>query len=194
MVFPRIIVVTGTPGVGKTVCSRLFAGRLSARLIELGKLVEEKGLTLGVDSERGSAVVDLDRLNVALSAVIEGSRQDCVVEGHLAPYVLDESRVELAFVLRCDPDELLSRLGDRGYSELKAIENAASEILGICLWDAVDRFGEEKVAEIDTTSRSPEHVVREMMDILDGRLERLVGEIDWLSKISEQGRLAHFFR
>jgi len=149
---------------------------------------------LGVDSKRGSAIADLDRLSSTLSDIIEGSSQDCVVEGHLAPLVLERSLVELAYILRCDPDELLSRLRDRGFSELKAIENVASEILGGCLWDAIDGFGEEKVAEIDTTSRSPEHVVNEMVSILDGRSERVVGEIDWLSMVSEQGRLDQFFR
>ncbi|MBL7118467.1 adenylate kinase family protein [Candidatus Bathyarchaeota archaeon] len=194
MVFPRIIVVTGTPGVGKTVCSRLLAGELSARHIELGELVEGENLTLGEDSKRGSAIADLDRLRSTLSAVIGDSPQDCVVEGHLAPLVLDGSLVELAYVLRCDPDELLLRLGERGFSELKVIENAASEILGVCLWEAIDGFGEGKVVEIDTTSRSPEYVVNEMVSILDGRSERVVGEIDWLSMVSEQGRLTYFFR
>ena len=194
MTFPRVIAVTGTPGVGKSVCSRLLAGRLSGYHIELRKLVEEKGLTLGADSERGSAIADLDRLSTSLSAVIEGSPQDCVVDGHLAPHVLDKSRVVLAYVLRCDPDELLSRLRKRGFSESKALENAASEILGVCLWETVDRFGEEKVTEINTTSRSPEHVVEEMVDILDGRSERVVGKIDWLSRVTEQGRLSSFFK
>jgi hypothetical protein len=36
--------------------------------------------------------------------------------------------------------------------------------------------------------------VKEMMDILDGSLDRVVGRIDWLSKISEQERLDFFFK
>ncbi len=193
MIFHRVIVVTGTPGVGKSVCSSLLASRLEARHIDLGEFVREQDLTLGVDPERGTAIADIDGLSASLSTVLEASRQDFVVEGLLAPYVLDHPRVELTYVLRCDPDELILRLRKKGFSEPKALENAASEILGICLWDAVGRFGKEKVAEVDTTSRSPEDVVEEMVDILSGRLERMVGRIDWLSSVSEQGRLSYFF-
>ncbi len=191
---PRIIVVTGTPGVGKTVCSRLLAGELSARHIDLGELVKEKDLTLGIDSERGTIIADIDRLTAFLGRLLEEEHQDCVIEGHLAPHVLDGSYIELAFVLRCDPDELVSRLRKRGFSESKTLENAASEILGTCLWEAIDRFGDDKVTEIDTTSHPPGQVVKEMMDILDGSSDRVVGRIDWLSKISEQGRLDFFFK
>jgi len=193
-VFQRIIVVTGTPGVGKSICSHLLADMLSARHIDLGKLVDQQNLILGYDPKRDTSIADIDQLTVALSALLEDSGHDYLVEGHLAPYVLDSSHVKLAYVLRCDPDELLSRLMKRGYSESKALENVASEILGVCLWEAVDRFGEDKVAEVDTTSRAPEQVVKEMAAILDGRLKRVVGRIDWLSKISEQGRLNYFFR
>ena len=191
---PRIIVVTGTPGVGKTVCSQLFAREISARHIDIGGLVREHDLTLGMDSERETSIADIDRLSDLLSVLLEAPRQDCVVEGHLAPYVLDASDIELAYVLRCDPDQLLSRLMKRGFSESKAIENVASEILGVCLWEAVNRFGEDQVAEIDTTDRSPKQVVEEMLNVLNGSSEPVVGGIDWLSRISEQGRLNFFFK
>ena len=192
--FPRVIVVTGTPGVGKSVCSHLLANRLSACHIELGKLVKEKGLVLGFDSERASAIADLGQLSVSLSAAIERACCDCVVDGYLASHVLDRSRVDIVYVLRCDPNELLLRLRERGFSESKAIENAASEVLGVCLWEAVDRFGEEKVAEVDTSSRPPMRVVKEMVSILEGRSRCVVGRIDWLSTVSEQGLLEYFFR
>lgn len=194
LVIPRVIVVTGTPGVGKTVCSRLLAVELSARYIDLGELVKEKDLNLGVDSERGTIIADIDGLATFLGQILEGEHQDCVIEGHLAPHVLNGSYIELAFVLRCDPDELVSRLRKRGFSESKAFENASSEILGICLWEAIDQFGDDRVTEIDTTSLPPRQVVKEMMGILDGSSDRVVGRIDWLSKISEQGRLDFFFR
>ena len=190
---PRMIVVTGTPGVGKTMCSRLLAGKLSARHVDLGELVKEKDLTLGVDSERDTGIADIGGLATYLAQLLEGEHQDCIIEGHLAPHVLGGLGIELVYVLRCDPDELVSRLMKRGFSESKALENAASEILGICLWESIDRFGDDKVAEIDTTSRSPRQVVKEMMDILDGSLNCVVGRIDWLSKISEQERLDFFF-
>lgn len=194
LVIPRIIVVTGTPGVGKTVCSRLFARELSARHIDLGGLARENDLTLGMDYERGTSIADIDRLSSLLSTLLEASRQDCIVDGHLAPYVLDASDIEIAYVLRCDPDQLLSRLMKRGFSESKALENAASEILGVCLWEAVNRFGDDGVAEIDTTGCSPRQVVEEMLKVLDGSSEPVVGRIDWLSRVSDQGRLNFFFR
>jgi broad-specificity NMP kinase len=76
---PRVIVVTGTPGVGKTVCSRLLAGELSARHIDLGELVKEKDLTLDVDSKRDTIIADIGRLATFLAQLLEGEHQDCII-------------------------------------------------------------------------------------------------------------------
>ena len=42
--FKRVILVTGSPGVGKTVVSRLLASRLSGLRIGLAEIVKQEGL------------------------------------------------------------------------------------------------------------------------------------------------------
>ena len=58
--FKRIILVTGTPGVGKTAISRLLTSKLGAKHIELGELVKRENLICGVDKARGTLIVDTD--------------------------------------------------------------------------------------------------------------------------------------
>ncbi len=61
--FPRVIVITGSPGVGKTVVSKALAERLKGFYVSLAELVEREKLVLSVDLERDTVVADLARLS-----------------------------------------------------------------------------------------------------------------------------------
>ncbi|RLI08353.1 nucleotide kinase, partial [Candidatus Bathyarchaeota archaeon] len=49
----KAIVITGTPGVGKSTVASPLSEELGARLIELGPLVAPQGLPEGLDDETG---------------------------------------------------------------------------------------------------------------------------------------------
>ena len=57
-----IILITGTPGVGKTTVSSILVEKTGAYLVDINKLVDEKHLYTGIDEERGYKIVDLDSL------------------------------------------------------------------------------------------------------------------------------------
>ena len=176
-----IIVVTGTPGVGKSTISRLLARRLEAHHVDLSVLALKEGLILGWDEKRETAVADLQRLKAHLEEMASLDRT-LVVEGHYAPEVVDPERATFVFVLRKDPWRLKEELEARGYGREKVAENVAAEVLDVCLMEAVSTYGEDQVSEIDVTELSPEEVVEEMLSIIQRGRPTGVGKVDWLSR------------
>ena len=191
----RAVVITGTPGVGKSTVARLLAGELGARLLELGELVVEEGLHLGPDGETGSLIVDLEALTKAVEKMLseEPSGSLFIVVSHYAPDVVPKEAVLIAFVLRRSPYELAEVLARRGYGEEKLLENVQAEVLDVCLVDAVEAYGRELVYEVDVTGRAPEDVVSEMLSAIERRAGGRVGIVDWLGMLEEDGRLEEFF-
>jgi len=190
----RVILVTGTPGVGKTVVARMLASRLGANYVNLGELVERENLILGVDEERGTPIADTGKVSKRLKKIIEASDRDVIVDGHYATDVVPAEKVHLVFVLRKDPDELKELMERREFGERKLWENLAAEILDVCLWDAAKACGSDKVCEVDASGKSASEVVGEIVSVLEGKRACRVGTVDWLGKLEKEGRLSEFFR
>lgn len=190
----RIYIVTGTPGVGKSSISKMLASILGARLISISELVKKEGLYTGWDEKRETLIADTDRLSERISEIINAERRTIIIEGHYAVHVVPPEKVDLIFVLRRDPRKLKKTLEDRGYSRRKVMENLAAEILDVCLFDAVDICGVEKVCEIDTTSRSPEEIVDEIISVIKGERKPEVGIVDWLGMLESEGILDDYLR
>lgn len=168
------VVVTGTPGTGKTTTTDLVdTSNLETTLdvIHLNDLVQDEGLYSEVDEDRDSVVADLDAVRERLADV-----DDVIIDSHLAHH-LDADRV---VVLRCHPDVLEDRLTNRGEPEAKAAENAEAESLDVILSEAVAQHGLENVYEIDTTDRTPEDVAREIERVIAGEREPSAGEVDFM--------------
>jgi adenylate kinase len=61
-----IILLTGTPGTGKTTIAPLLAEKLGCCLVDINHLVEEKQIYTGLDPEKGYKIVDMDALEEEL--------------------------------------------------------------------------------------------------------------------------------
>jgi len=190
----RVILVMGTPGVGKTVVARMLASRLGANYVNLGELVERENLILGVDEERGTPIADTGKVSKRFRKIIEASDRDVIVDGHYATDVIPAEKVHLVFVLRRDPYELKELMERRGFGERKLWENLAAEILDVCLWDAAKACGSDKVCEVDASRKSASEVVEEIVSVLEGKRACRVGTVDWLGKLEREGRLSEFFK
>ena len=168
------VVVTGTPGTGKTSATDALvdeSGRgLDLDVVHLNQAIRDQELFEDVDEERDSVIADLDAIREWI-----GDRDDCVIESHLAHH-LDADRV---VVLRCRPDVLRERLQGRDESEASIDENAESEALDVILAEAVDRHGMDAVYEIDTTDRSPSAVAAEIDAVIRGEREPSAGTVDF---------------
>jgi adenylate kinase len=188
----RVLVLVGTPGVGKSSVSNLLASRLSGMLVSLSNLVKREELSCGLDEKRGTLIADTERVSKRVGEIIAQLKDYVIVEGHFAMDVVAAEDVFLAFVLRRSPDELRDILKERKFKERKVAENVEAEILDVCLFDAVKAYGEKKVCEIDVSGRAVEEVVDEILCIINGRSKCRVGVVNWLTKLESEGRLDEF--
>ncbi|MCL4437055.1 MAG: adenylate kinase family protein [Thaumarchaeota archaeon] len=185
-----IIGITGTPGTGKKSTGRIVAQLLGYRFLELNRVAFETGSIL--DSREEDFEVDPKQLRRNILKRIEGG--GIVLSGHLLPYILKRGEADFVAVLRCSPEELEKRYVGRGYSEAKVKENIASEILDICLGDALKQFGTNRVAEFDTTGQHAEDVARDVVAVFKGLKPRSLGQVRWLSDQSAAHLIDRYLR
>ncbi|MCD6428338.1 MAG: adenylate kinase family protein [Desulfurococcales archaeon] len=173
-----VIAISGTPGVGKTAVAKELARKLNAIYLNLSNVVIEKKLYSEYDAERGTYVVDEEKLKKYIRNLAEQARQLIVIDSHYGE-VIDDDLIIKIFVLRLDPRELFKRLKERLWPLPKIIENVESELLGICTANALSEHPSSKVCEVDVTNKSVNAVVREILDILHNRGECRV-YVNWL--------------
>ncbi len=174
-----VIAVSGTPGTGKSVFSKILAKKIGAKLLDLKALVEKSKIyTLDGD---GTKVVDVPKLRKEFTGQIRTSSGTIVVEGLLA-HLLPKRHVTHVVILRTRPQVLEQRLRVRKYSEKKIRENVDAEALDIILWEAVEAHGLEKVHEIDTTSLKASEAVELLLRALEGKVTSRAGKVDWLDE------------
>jgi adenylate kinase len=190
----RVILIVGTPCVGKTSVGRLLVLKIGALYVNLTELALNENLVCGKDEVRGSTLVDEGRMRRRLSNIIAKSGEDVVVDGHFAVHVVPKRFVTYVFVLRRNPVELKIFMERAGFSGRKLWENLASEILDVCLVDVLRFYGKEKVCELDVTGKSVKEVVNEILDVLAGRVKCRVGVVDWLGKLESDGLLDEYLR
>jgi len=193
--FKRVILVTGTPCVGKTSVSHLLASKLDAFYVNLTELAMSENLVLGEDEERGSTIVDEKRMQRKIREKIEScDKNNIIVDGHYAVSVVPKRLVTHVIVVRRDPVELRKFMEKCGFSGRKLWENLASEILDVCLYDALKVHGKKKVCELNASGRSIDEVVTEILGILNGSKKCRVGIVDWLGKMESEGLLEEFLK
>jgi adenylate kinase len=192
--FRKVILVTGTPGVGKTTVAHKLASKLDAVYIGVTELVKKQKLITSVDEERKTLIADTEKVSEQLQETLANSEGTIIIEGHYAVDVVPKKDVNTVFVLRRDPRELKGALEKRGYEEKKLWENLAAEILDVCLWDALSACGADKVCEIDASGKTVDAVVEEMMLVLEKRKDCRQGIVDWLGKLENEGQLEGFLQ
>jgi adenylate kinase len=198
------VALTGTPGTGKTTVSETVGERTGLDVIHLNDAIREEGLFTDRDAERDSLVTDLDAVAEWLG------EWDGVLESHLAhrfdadvAVVLRCHPEELERRLRDrgeseakarenaesseTPRALARKARENAESSetpralaRKARENAESEALDVVLAEAVERFGEGAVYEIDTTGRDPGDVADDVVAAVEGETEPRVGVVDFI--------------
>ncbi|MEK6916468.1 MAG: AAA family ATPase [Nanoarchaeota archaeon] len=131
-----VIIVTGTPGTGKTTAAKKIAKQKNLKYIDVNKLIEEKKLFESIDLDRGSKIVDTDKLNKVLIDIIKDNK-GVVIDSHLSHY-LPKKYVDKCIVTKCSLEELKKRLQKRGYKEVKIRENLDAEIFDVCRIEALE--------------------------------------------------------
>ena len=193
------IIISGTPGCGKTSVAKELSELLNAQLISLNELAISDKFRFEYDSKRKTYIVDFDILLPYLLEKIKEFQIDnppyLIIESHFSDIIPDDL-IDFVFILRCDPDELTKRLDIKDYGIEKINENVQAEILGDCINHFIQKKLKNPLFEIDTSNLSINSVVRIIADIVleikDGK-EYYIGKIDWLEKLFQENRLKEFF-
>ena len=185
----RVIVIAGVPGVGKSTVAGAVAERLGCPVIGVSELAVKEGALLGRDEERDTDVVDLPRLKEIIAEAVSATEGPIIVEGHYAYDVVPSDLVSRALVLRRAPWVLKEKLRERGYSDEKVQENVEAELLDVPLVEAIEALGPDLVCEADTTGRTPEETVDEVLGIVEGSMPCRRNLVDWLGSPETRGLL-----
>jgi adenylate kinase len=186
----RVILVTGTPCVGKTAVARQLSRKLDALYINLTEFAAKENLAVGRDEERKTIIINEDKMRQRLREIIDATgKRSIIVDGHYAAAVVPKSYVTRIFVFRRNPVELRQFMEKRGFQGPKLWENLASEILDVCLFEALREHGKDKVCEVDVTGKTVGSVVTEVLAVLENRKKCRVGCVDWLGMLEAQGVL-----
>ncbi|ETI23084.1 hypothetical protein G647_04880 [Cladophialophora carrionii CBS 160.54] len=146
------IIITGTPGVGKTSTATQLLSLASSsspainlRHLSINDLVKSRGCHTGFDEDLQTLVVDEDKLMDEVEKEIEdgGGHGGWVIDWHsTAGFAV--RWVDLVVVLRCEEtDVLFDRLTARGYKDNKVQENMDAEIFGVVSEEAKEGWEEE---------------------------------------------------
>jgi adenylate kinase len=146
----KAIVVTGTPGTGKTTVAKKIAMLLDAEYIDVNKVISAHKLSEGYDRKRRCKVIDVKKLNRILGRTIENSKKKVIIDSHLSHH-LPKELVKKCVVTKCNLKLLSMRLKKRGYSSAKIKENLECEIFDICLNEAKENG--HKTIIIDTSKK-----------------------------------------
>ena len=192
--FRKVIVVTGTPGVGKTTVSKKLAKKLSANHIGITDLVKKEKLFTSLDEVRKTLIADIEKVSKRMQEILRSSAGNVIIEGHYAVDVVSKKYVNNVFVLRRDPTELKAVLKKRGFEGKKLWENLAAEILDVCLWEALSVSANDQVCEIDVSDKTVEEVVEEIILVLEKKKPCQFGIVDWLGKLDNEGQIGEFLR
>lgn len=132
-----VIIVTGTPGAGKTTFAKQLAEKLNYGYIDLNEFAVRENCILERDEERDALVVDEEKL---VQKIVDGFEKDTpvVIDGHFSHEVPPKT-VEKCYVVKAQLPELRKRLEARGYTQQKVQENLECEIFDVCHQEAKEK-------------------------------------------------------
>jgi adenylate kinase len=191
----QVILITGTPCIGKTTVAKQLTTKLNALYINLTDLANKHNLTTREDKKRKTKIINEQKMRRKIRETINTTEKTTIIiDGHYAATVVPKSHVTHTFVLRRNPIELRNLMQKCGFSENKLWENLAAEILDVCLVEALREQEKKKICELDVTGKTAEKISHEIIDVIENREKCVSGYVDWLGTLEKQGLLSDYLK
>jgi adenylate kinase len=190
----RVILITGTPCVGKTTTAKQLAKKLGADYINLTEYAKTNSLTLGEDKKRHTTIINEKAMQHKLAETINATdNANIIIDGHYASAVTPPNLTTHVFILRRNPKELKQLMQKCGFEGAKLWENLSAEILDTCLIEAM-QTQQGKVCELDATGKTVEETVNDIMDVLEKGKKCYSGIVDWLGMLEKEGSTDEYLK
>ena len=143
------ILVTGTPGCGKSVTTQAAAEKLGLDWVDVTDLVKRHECHEGRDEDFDTLILDEDKLLDLMEPILEEGGK--IVDYHSCD-LFPERWFDLVLVLTANTDVLYDRLQARGYSKKKLDENIECEIMQIVRESAMESYEPEIVQVLESNT------------------------------------------
>lgn len=149
----KIILISGTPGTGKTELAKILAKKLKGEHIELNKEIRRRKIFELYDPRLKTYIVSKIMVIELIKNIIsemQKREKKCLLifDSHMSHF-LPSKNSDLCIITTCSLPELKKRLQKREYGHAKIRENLDSEIFEICKTEAMEEG--HKIIEINTT-------------------------------------------
>jgi adenylate kinase len=159
----QLIIITGSPGVGKTTIAKILSKKLRAKALSITNFILKNRI---FENQRGEKVVEIKKLQKLLEKEIKKLKKEkfLIIEGHLA-CELSLPNPAKVIVLRRSLKKLKKEMEKRNYSKKKISDNLILE--------ALDYFGEnsrihyKEVYEL--FAKNKKTTVNKILKILKGK-------------------------
>ncbi len=133
----KVIIITGSPGVGKSSLALLLEKKLGFLRFDISQYY--RNISSGYNRKKQSYDIDLKKFERLVREKKREAEKGLIVDSHIA-HLLPKRMVDLCVVLVCsDLKKLEKRLEARKYSKEKIRENLDAEIFQVCLIEAKEK-------------------------------------------------------
>lgn len=163
------ILITGTPGVGKSTLCKKLSELTGLRWLEISTIAKENGCVGEYDPVYQCALLDEDKLMDGMEETMSNGGN--IVDYHGCEF-FPKRWFDIVFVLRTNNTALFDRLSARGYSGKKLEDNVDCEIFQVILEEAKESYDERIVHELKNDT----------FEELEGNIQRICLWLEeWLS-------------
>ncbi len=170
----KVILITGTPGTGKTSIAKILAEELDYKYEHIG---DHKYY---IDNDEGVKIININKMIKWINN--EREKNNLVIDSHLSHYY-PSNKTNKCIVLRCDPAELKNRLKKRGYPLIKINTNLEAEAIDLILQEAI--IEGHNIYELDTTNKTINQSAEEAINAVKKDIKSY-GKIDFSYYIKER--------
>ncbi|KAJ2723443.1 factor activating pos9 [Coemansia sp. Benny D115] len=155
------ILITGTPGTGKTTTAEMLSLAAGLQKITVGDLIQANNLHDGYNEEFDTYWLNEDKVVDEMEPMMAPG--GVCVDFHTCD-IFPERWFDLVVVLRADNKNVYDRLAERGYKQNKISENVECEIMQVVLDDARGAYKEEILWELQSNT----------VDDMESNVEKIV--------------------
>ncbi|GFY61430.1 hypothetical protein TNIN_248351 [Trichonephila inaurata madagascariensis] len=156
------ILITGTPGTGKSTLSSEISELTSLEWLNVGQIAKDNNFYEEYDENLECHVLDEDKL---IEELEEKMREGGKIVDYHGCDLFPEEWFDIVFVLTTDNTILYDRLARRGYSGKKLENNLQCEIFQVLLEEAKKAYKENIVYKLE--SNTPDDMLSNIEQICE---------------------------